>query len=83
MGLFSGGDGQAALRHVPIDILRENLRRTTDSLRSVLSGLTTGEDGLRLKEAHLGVEISSEGGIQLIGTAKVGAKANIVLVFGD
>lgn len=83
MGLFSSADGDALLRHIPLDVLRENLRRTADSLRDMLGDLTASTDGFRLKEAQIGVEVSAEGGIQIIGTAKVGTKANIVLVFGE
>ncbi|MFI0352285.1 hypothetical protein [Actinomadura sp. 9N407] len=83
MGLFTGADGQILLRNIPLDVLRENLRRTTDALRAVLGDLAGPAEGFRLREAQIGVEVSVEGGIQLIGTAKTGAKANIILVFGD
>ena len=83
MGLFSGADGEARLRHIPLDVLKENLRQTADSLRGLLGDLARSTDGFRLKEAQIGVEVSAEGGIQIIGTAKVGTKANIILVFGE
>ncbi|MFA1550320.1 Pepco domain-containing protein [Actinomadura chokoriensis] len=83
MGLFSAADGEALLRHIPLDVLRENLRRTSDSLRALLGDLADSTERFRLKEAQIGVEVSAEGGIQIIGTAKVGTKANIILVFGE
>ncbi len=82
MGLFPGADHSAVLRQIPVDVLRENLRQTAESLRAVFEDMAKSTDGLRLKEAQIGVEITGEGGIQLIGTAKVGATAAITLVFG-
>ena len=83
MGLFPGQDGVVALRHIPLDVLRDNLRHTAETLRSVLTDFAENTGGMRLKEAQIGLEISAEGGVQLIGTAKVGAKAAITLVFGS
>ncbi|MBO3752834.1 hypothetical protein J5X84_42870 [Streptosporangiaceae bacterium NEAU-GS5] len=82
MGLFSV-DGTVVLRRIPVEVLRENLRHTADLLRTVFLDLAKEAAGLRLKEAQIGLEISAEGGVQLIGTAQVGAKAAITLVFGD
>ncbi|MGI5232452.1 Pepco domain-containing protein [Actinoallomurus sp. CA-142502] len=82
MGLFSGADGAAALRQIPVDALKENLRRTIGSLRAVFDELAAEAGDLPLKEAQIGLEVSAEGGVQLVGTAKVGAKAAITLVFG-
>lgn len=83
MGLFPAVDGSVVLRQIPVDVLRENLRSTTDSLRVVFADMAKEVGGLRLKEAQIGLEVSAEGGVQLIGTAKVGAKAAITLIFGD
>jgi hypothetical protein len=82
MGLFSGADGAVALKQIPVDALKENLRRTVASLRAVFDELAAEAGALPLKEAQIGLEISAEGGVQLVGTAKVGTKAAINLVFG-
>lgn len=81
MGLFSR-DGLAELKHIPVVDIQANLLRVVNPLREMLSELAAKADGMPLKEAQIGLEISAEGGVQFVGTAKVGAKAAITLVFG-
>jgi hypothetical protein len=84
MGLFSSRDGTVALKEVPVEALRENLGRAVVVLRGILKDAAQDEDGtLRLREAHIGLEISGSGGISMVGTCQVGAKAAITLVFGE
>jgi len=84
MGLFSSREGAVGLKEIPAAVLRENLRRTINALRGVLKDAIDDEAGvLRLREAHVGLEISSSGGISMVGTCQVGAKAAITLVFGE
>lgn len=76
-------DGAVALKEIPVTVLRENLSRAAAALREVFKEFAEDEhDALRLREAHVGLEISGSGGVSMIGTAQVGSKAAITLVFG-
>jgi hypothetical protein len=84
MGLFSSREGGVALKEIPVAALRENLGRAVTALRGILNDAAPDEAGtLRLREAHVGLEISGSGGISMVGTCQVGAKAAITLVFGE
>ena len=84
MGLFSSREGAVALKEVPVAVLRQNLGRAVAALRGILMDVAHDEGGtLRLREAHVGLEISGSGGISMVGTCQVGAKAAITLVFGE
>ena len=80
-GLFRRGDVDVVVRNIPVEALRENLRATVDALHSLFDELTSDSHTVQLREAQVGFEVSASGGIQLIGTAEVGAKGAITLVF--
>jgi len=82
-GLFRRGDREVAPRQIPAAVLRENVRKAVAGLRAVFDEVADADTGrLRLREAHVAVEVSATGGVQFIGTAEVGASATISLVFG-
>jgi hypothetical protein len=80
-GLFRRGDAEVVMKNIPVEILRKNLRRTVTTLRSLFDELDSGPEPVKLREAQISLEVSASGGIQLIGTAAVGAKGAITLVF--
>jgi hypothetical protein len=51
-------------------------------LKAATSDLIAEDDGILLKELEVGVELTAEGGVSLIGSAKVGATASLKLTFG-
>lgn len=81
LGLFRRGEGEAAVRMVPVDALRENMEKTVASLGRALSGVGKQVGALRLSEVQLGFEVSASGKVALVGSA--GVKAAITLVFSD
>lgn len=81
LGPFRRGEGESAVRMVPVDVLRESVERTVASLGKALSGTEEHVGSLRLSEVQLGFEVSASGHVALVGTA--GVKAAITLVFSD
>jgi hypothetical protein len=80
-GLFRRGDADVVVREIPIEVLKDNLRGTVEALRSLFDEVADECHAMQLREAQIGFEVSASGGIQLIGTAQVGAKGAITLVF--
>ena len=81
-----GARGEAVLKHLPLDTLRESLSGVCKSAASMLTEVRKDMEhvgGFRLKQVAIQVEINAEGGVQLIGTAKVGGKGAITLTFGE
>jgi hypothetical protein len=83
-GLFSskGSQGVIALRSIPADRLRENLGSVCQSLAGVLKDIKVVGD-FRLKEVTIQVEVTAEGGVEFIGTSKIGGKGAITLTFSE
>jgi hypothetical protein len=79
--LFRRDDAAVVLRNIPLDTLRASLRPIVAALRSLFEELADGSSGVQLREAQVGIEVSASGGIQLVGTAQIGAKGAITLVF--
>ena len=75
-----GDRAEAVLQHVDVDRLNASLKELSTQLDRMLDGVET-KGGFRLKNVEIGVEISSEGGINLIGTLTVAGKASITLSF--
>ena len=75
---FSRGES----RVVPFNTaeLSESLRGLTSELGDLFSGIREVAD-FRLHQVQVGLEISAEGGFDLIGSAKVGGKGAITLSF--
>lgn len=80
-GIFST-DTEIAVRDLPVDRLRENLNTVCQGLASVLDNVKK-VGNFHFKTVTIQVEVSAEGGIELIGTAKLGGKGAITLTFGE
>ena len=80
-GIFSV-DTEIAVRNLPVERLRENLNHVCQEFASVLNAVKK-VGNFRLKEVTIQVEVSAEGGVELIGTAKLGGKGAITLTFGE
>jgi hypothetical protein len=78
-GIF--GSGAVRPVEIPVDRLKANLSDLVIKLRAATSDLTTKTDGLSLKELEVGIELTAEGGVSLIGTAKVSGTASLKLTF--
>ena len=74
-GLFSP-DADIAVRR------RENLNKVCQGVASVVSDVKK-VGSFHLKEISIQVEVTAEGGIELIGTAKLGGKGAITLTFSE
>lgn len=76
--IFGGG----ASAVVPFDTaeLAASLRRLTSQLGELFGDLRA-VGGYELQQVQVGLEISAEGGINLIGSAKAGGKGAITMTF--
>ncbi|OYD92468.1 hypothetical protein CDG76_23360 [Nostoc sp. 'Peltigera membranacea cyanobiont' 210A] len=80
-GIFSL-DAEVVLRDIPTELLRDNLNKLCQGVGTLLNDIKK-VGGFRLKEVTVQVEVSAEGGVELIGTAKVGGKGAITLTFAE
>ena len=80
-GIFSP-DADVVLRDIPTEKLRENLNNLCQGVGTLLGDIKK-VGGFRLKEITIQVEVSAEGGVELIGTAKVAGKGAITLTFAE
>jgi len=80
-GFFSS-ESIIGVCQVPVDALRQNLSNIAETVLTVLEDIK--EVGrFRLKEVTLQVEVTAQGGVQLIGTANLGGKGAITLKFSE
>lgn len=79
-GIFSTVD--IVVCELPTDQLRENLTNVCQGVAAVLTDIKKVA-GFKLKEVTIEVEVTAEGGIMLIGTAKLGGKGAITLTFSE
>ena len=82
MGLFGAKIASLAseITEVPTEILKENLSSLSKSLVESLDDIKeVGQ--FQLKEVTLQVEISANGGVNLIGAANLGGKSAMTLKF--
>jgi hypothetical protein len=84
LGIFGSlrSNGDIGLKQIPVDTLRQNLADISSSMLNVLEDVKQ-VGRFKLAEVTLEVEVSAEGGISLIGTAKLGGKGAISLKFTD
>ena len=75
-----GGRGAVGLAEIPVDTLRTNLKAATSSLAEAFRDIRQVGD-FQLSEVTVEVEVSAEGGVQFIGTAKVAGSGSISLKF--
>lgn len=78
-GIFTP-NAEAIVENVPLEALSKNLNSVCGGVCEALSNLTAVGD-FALKEVSIQVEISAQGGVNLIGTANVGGKGAITLKF--
>jgi len=78
-GIF--GDGALTIANIPLDKLKANLSDLIAKVGAVTADLATTPSGLTLKDLEVGIEITAEGGVNLIGSAKAGATASLKLTF--
>lgn len=83
-GIFSsrGSQDMIAIRNIPTDKLKENLTSVCQSLAEALEDVKA-VGNFCLKEVTIQVEVTAEGGVELIGTAKLGGKGAITLTFSE
>ena len=78
-GLFDK-DSQSAKVPVDLAILKSNLELLRKDIADLLE-TEEEEAGFRLHQIEVGVEVSAEGGINLIGTLTAAGNAGIKLTF--
>ncbi len=76
-GILSPGD---RIKNIDADKIRNSLTNLSDKISQILKDIKSVGD-FKLKQVQLSVEISAEGGVALIGSAKAGAKGAITLTF--
>jgi hypothetical protein len=80
-GIFSI-DTNIAVRELPTERLRDNLTKVCEGVASMVSDVKK-IGSFQLKQVTIQVEVTAEGGIELIGTAKLGGKGAITLTFSE
>jgi Trypsin-co-occurring domain 1 len=75
------GEGALARLDLPLQKVSANLAELTGKLSAMAAAAWKAGGDLSLSEIELGIEITAEGGVSLIGTAKAGASASISLTF--
>ena len=80
-GIFSS-DGEIGSLEIPTERLQENLTKVCQGVTEVLSHVKQVGD-FKLKQVTIQVEVTAEGGVELIGTAKIGGKGAITLTFSE
>jgi hypothetical protein len=80
-GIFSV-DSEAVLQNIPIEELQKNLKAFCAELGQVL-GSVQAVGSFRLKSVTVKVEVSAQGGFQLVGTASMGGKGAIEMTFSE
>jgi hypothetical protein len=73
-------DNSIEIRAIPISVIATNLKRIAEAASSALTSLSR-VGSFELREVQMQVEVSAEGGVQLVGTAKAGGKGAITLTF--
>ncbi|QLE58859.1 hypothetical protein [Nostoc sp. TCL26-01] len=67
---------------VPISILQDNLNKICEGVATLFQDVQA-VGNVKLKEITVQVEVSAEGGIEIIGTGKLGSKGAITLTFSE
>lgn len=69
------------IKHIDTEVLRASLGTLSTQISEVLPSIKKEFGEFKLKEVQLQVEVSAEGGVALIGTAKAGTSRAITLTF--
>jgi hypothetical protein len=75
-------DAEIGLENISVDRLKENLGNICQGLSTVLSDIKK-VGNFKLTEVTIGVEVTAEGGVNFVGTSKVGGKGAITLTFSE
>ena len=78
---LTGRVAEVVQRAIDVDAPKRSLGDLASKLGQVMGSVEAAAGGLSLDSVEVGVEITAEGGVALIGTAKAGAKASITLGF--
>jgi hypothetical protein len=78
-GIFDTGPLMSV--EIPVERLKASLSDLVAKLRAATMELAAKADGLSLKELEVGIEVTAEGGVSLIGSAKAGGTASLKLTF--
>ena len=78
--IFRGGGGSRGIVPVDTDKLAASLKELTGEIGRLFYDIKAVGD-FRLTQVEIGLEISAEGGFNLIGSAKAGGKGAIKLSF--
>jgi hypothetical protein len=78
-GLVTSG-ADAVLKDIDSTALNASLKSLAADIDEMLQDVQT-KGGFKLKQIDVGLEITAEAGVRLIGTMKVGGKAAIKLTF--
>ena len=71
----------AILADLDVEKLRNSFDKLSGDIKDIFAGAAQGDAACRLKEISVGVEISAEGAVTLIGSLSAGGKASITLTF--
>ena len=66
---------------VPVERLKSNLAALVTKLMEMTSAVAVNTNGIRIKEFEVGIEVTAEGGVSLIGSAKAAGTASFKLTF--
>jgi hypothetical protein len=82
-GLFGGrGSEPPIVKKIPVEQLRDQFNALSQDVAKLMDDPPASEAGdLHLTELAVQIEITASGGINLIGTASVGATAAMTLTF--
>ena len=84
-GIFRrrGDDDDLLVKPLPVKALTERISGVATDIDAMIAGLREQKsgNGFRLTEVTVQLEVTAEGGVNLIGTATVGASAGITLTF--
>ena len=80
-GMFTA-EPEAVLRRLPAERLRDSLSAICGAVVGFL-GDVKRVGSYRLKEIEIHVEVTAEGGVNLIGTTKLGGTGAIKLTFAE
>jgi len=74
--------GIGGVREIEVGKLRESFSHLAQQISKILQDIRT-VGAYRLKEVEIDVEVSSEGGVHLVGSLKAGVKGAIKLKFSE
>ena len=72
--------GKSSVRQMDVEKLKQSLSELSGGISEIFSDMKE-VGGFKLKQVEVMVEVTAEGGLALVGLAKVGAKGAINLTF--